>query len=388
MSNATEIDVLIIGAGPAGLSTALHLVQADPSWAGRILLVDKAVHPREKLCGGGITRLGMPLLRGLGVSLKTPYVPVREVRMVYRHLVFAIRDEPVFWVVRRDEFDHHLARTAARRGAALQEGEAVLDVRPAADGVEVATTAGEYRARVVVAADGSRSTVRQKLDWPGSVRMARLLEVLTPESDHLPEFQQGRAVFDFSPMADGLQGYCWDFPSLVRGQATMNRGVFDSRIRPERRRAGLKEILQERMAARQRRLADYPLKGHPIHLFDPQAVFARPRVLLAGDAAGTDPLLGEGISFALAYGQAAAAEIVHAFAQNDFSFTGYKARLLAHPVLSQLRVRAWLARMAYRFESPGMIGMLWRLAPWMVAALARYNPACVPVQQPRLVRVG
>jgi flavin-dependent dehydrogenase len=55
MKQVEYVDTLIVGSGPAGSSTALHLVQKDPAWAERILVVDKAVHPREKLCGGGIT---------------------------------------------------------------------------------------------------------------------------------------------------------------------------------------------------------------------------------------------------------------------------------------------------------------------------------------------
>ena len=116
------------------------------------------------------------------------------------------------------------------------------------------------------------------------------------QAEALPEFQAGIAVFDFSPMQTGLQGYYWDFPSLVNGQPVMNRGVFDSRIRPERKRVSLPETLRGQMRQRQRRLNEYPLKGHPIHWFDRQGQFARERILLAGDAAGADPLLGEGIS--------------------------------------------------------------------------------------------
>lgn len=55
MSEIIHTDILIIGSGPSGTSTALHLVKQDPAWAKRIIIVDKAIHPREKLCGGGIT---------------------------------------------------------------------------------------------------------------------------------------------------------------------------------------------------------------------------------------------------------------------------------------------------------------------------------------------
>jgi len=50
-----RVDVLIVGSGPSGASTALHLARRDPAWAGRVVIVEQAVHPREKLCGGGVT---------------------------------------------------------------------------------------------------------------------------------------------------------------------------------------------------------------------------------------------------------------------------------------------------------------------------------------------
>jgi len=59
--------------------------------------------------------------------------------------------------------------------------------------------------------------------------------------------------------------------------------------------------------------------GHPIHCFSPRNRFSMPRLLLVGDAAGVDPLFGEGIAPALAYGQVAAAALMEAFTQADFS---------------------------------------------------------------------
>jgi geranylgeranyl reductase family protein len=389
MAAVKQVDVLIVGSGPAGASTALHLVKLDPAWAGRITVVDKAVHPREKLCGGGVTQLGEQVLAGLGLQFEPPHLPVREVWLRFGEATFALRDDPVFRVVRRDNFDQWLARQAERQGVELRQGEAVTAITPRPDHVEVVTERATFQARTLIAADGSRSFVRRKLAWSGQSRIARLLEVLTPEqAEQRFEFQEGVAIFDFSPMAAGLQGYYWDFPSLVEGRPFMNRGVFDSRARPERPRVPLKETLQAALAERQRRLEDYPLKGHPIHWFDPQGEFARPRILLAGDAAGVDPLLGEGISFALAYGDVAAAAIDEAFARGDFSFAGYRRRILTHPVLSHLKWRVGLARLAYRFQSPWFIKGMWRAAPWIIRGLARYNPDYIPVRRPQVVRVS
>ena len=78
-----------------------------------------------------------------------------------------------------------------------------------------------------------------------------------------------------------------------------------------------------------------------------------PRILLVGDAAGADPLVGEGISFALGYGEVAAAAIESAFASQDFSFEDYRDRLLNHPLFHQLDMRTRLARTAYKFQNPG-----------------------------------
>jgi len=361
-----QVDVLIIGCGPAGASTALHLVRYDPAWAGRIVMVDQAIHPREKLCGGGVTHIGHNILARLGLRFEPPHLKIREVCLVYRGRSVSLRGAPVLRIVRRDEFDHWLIRIAERLGVCVRQGDAqrVVQVRQVDKYVEVATPRGVFHARIVVAADGARSFVRRALKWEGESHVARLLEVLTPETRQAPEFREGVAEFDFTPMGNGLQGYTWHFPSIASGQPCMNRGVFDSRARPERARADLKQILRESLSQRGCDLGEYELKGHPLRWWDRNVRFARPRVLLVGDAAGTDPLLGEGISFALGYGEVAAAAIADAFQRRDFSLATYADRLLAHPLFRQLDTRTRLARLLYRIGSPQLIGLIWQVICW------------------------
>ncbi|MEW5986542.1 MAG: FAD-dependent monooxygenase [Chloroflexota bacterium] len=382
MDGVERIDVLIVGSGPAGMSTALHLVHTDPAWAGRILVVDKAVHPREKLCGGGVTHLGQNILTRLGLPFEPANFPVREARLVYQDQSFSFRGDPVFRVTRRDEFDHWLVQVGQKWGVTIRQGEAVEEVIPHEEYVEVITGRAVIQAKVVVAADGSRSTVRRKLKWDDDSRVARLLEVLTPENAYSQvEFQEGVAVFDFTRMTEGLQGYYWDFPSLVKGRPFMNRGVFDSRARPERPLAPLKEELRQSMAERGRDLDAYPLKGHPIRWFDRRGRFAMPRILLTGDAAGADPLFGEGIAFALGYGEVAAAAVVDAFGRQDFSFSTYRNRLLAHPLFFQLRLRTRLARMAYWLKWPWLVRLGWRVARLVVRFTPWRSPTYVPAKR-------
>lgn len=384
-----HVDVVIVGSGPAGMSTALHLVQAEPTWADRLVVIDKAIHPREKLCGGGITRFGENILLKLGLPFEPPHVAIREVRLIYQDQVFAFYGDPVFRVVRRDEFDHWLVQQGEARGVTVRQGEALTGIDLQDDGVKVVTERGAFYTQAIVAADGSRSFIRRQLKWGHDKDVARLLEVLTPEPVEEQEaFREGVAVFDFSRMPAGLQGYYWDFPSLINNRPFMNRGVFDSRISSKRTRVALREELREALSKRSRHLADYTLKGHPIHWFNRKARLSVPRVLLAGDAAGVDPLVGEGISFALGYGDVAAQTLIDAFGRQDFSFDDYYHRVLSHAIVGQLRMRANLARLIYRLRRPWLIRWGWRLTPLLIRFLVWRNPLYVPLDPPRLVKVS
>jgi menaquinone-9 beta-reductase len=384
MSELQRVDVLIVGTGPAGSSTALHLVQENPAWSGRIVMVDKAVHPREKLCGGGITHFGRNVLSGLGLALEPAHFDVREARLIYQDKSYSFFGNPVFTIVRRDEFDHWLVQLCEKRGIVVRQGEAVTQVTPYEEYVEVVTDRVTFHAQTVVAADGSRSFVRRALKWEDESRVSRLIEVLTPEDgQNDPLFRDRVAVFEFTAMTDReLQGYYWDFPSYVGGRPFMNRGLFDSRAQPKRPKADLKATLRDALRERQRNLDDYKLKGHPIRWWDRNGRFAMPRILLVGDAAGADPLMGEGISFALGYGQVAAQTIHDAFNRQDFSYATYRERLLDIYLFRHLDLRTRLARLSYKARHPFFIRLGWQVMDWSLRFTRWSKPTHRPVEPP------
>ena len=383
------IDVLIVGSGPTGTSVALHLLQKDPSWANRIQLIDKAIHPRDKLCGGGITHLGQNILANLGLQFEPRNFPVREVRLVYRDKSYSFLGDPVFRIVRRSEFDHWLVQKVEEQDVLVSQGEGVTDIEVCQRYVKVTTEKRTIHAQTVIAADGSRSFIRSRLKWDGDSLVARLLEVDTPENPEASwEFQEGVAVFDFSRITDGLQGYYWDFPSYVDGKPVMNRGVFDSRARPEKPKAKLKNELRTMMAQRDRDLEDYKLKGAPIRWLDRKGKYAIPRVLLAGDAAGVDPLFGEGIAFALGYGAPVADTIEDAFKRHDFSFDSYRKRLFSDWLFKQLYLRVKIARFAYLMKYPLVVRAGWAVAKRVVKYTPWRNPNYQPSKITELVVSG
>ena len=357
-------DVIIIGAGPCGISTALHLQKLAPNLAERTLVLDRAVHPREKLCGGGITPISQALVSQLDIEFEVPgesMVPVQEVRLRFGWQKVSFRQPNIVRVVHRAQFDAALAEGARKRGVVIKEGVEVKSIELHDHAVKIETTTGDLWARAVVGADGAKGIVRRHVVIDEPSRVSRLIEVLTPEDPaSTAEFSKSYLVMDFTPMTQGVQGYAWDFPSMRGGKAYMNRGVFDSRIFPEHPNADLKKAFADYLAQRGLNLDDYELLGNPGRWFDPDATFSGARVLLAGDACGIEPLLSDGISCALWYGEVVAAELVDAFAANDFSFNGYRGRVLAHPLGQYLTYRLRQARALYAMISPDGKKNYWR----------------------------
>lgn len=343
-----EYDIIIAGAGPAGSAAAIQIANVAPDVARRTLVVEKAVFPRHKLCAGGVTTHADTLLAQLHVDVKAPSMPIDAARFIFEDIDFTFRWKNLFRVVRREEFDTELARQARDRGVELHEGEALVDFERHADGLEVQTSLGISHTKILIGADGANSVARRIAGLVRADRISRLLEILTPvDGTRSPEFIGHTAVFDFTPIGQGLQGYYWDFPSLKQGGAVMNRGIFDSRVHPERPRVGLVSIFEQELATREVELDQVHLQGHPERWYDASARHSAPHLLLAGDAAGTEPFFGEGISHALNYGMLAATSALQALKLEDYTFRDYDRSVAWSALGRRLQIKRALAYLIY-----------------------------------------
>ena len=366
-------DVIIVGAGPAGISTALHLQRFAPHLVPRTLVLEKARHPRWKPCAGGVLPDGADVLRNLGLEI----TEVPHTRAVYAYFEFdgrgvAVRpkNEPLaFYVILREEFDAWLAEKARERGLAILEETPVRQVVLGEDGVEVVTSDKVYRARVVVGADGAHSVVRRAIAGGKRSSYARAILIRTPAGQGASHGAE-EAFFEFGCVPRNVPGYVWDFPIPSDGRPMRCWGIYDSGTLAYRTKGDLRGLLAEELEQHGRRLEDYELRGGIVHHFSTRNLFSAPGVLLVGDAAGVDSLYGEGISPALGYGRIAAEAIVEAFASGDFTFQAYRTRILRSELGRVLARRAVLARLIYRLQLPSLQRLLWwrmgRVVEWVV----------------------
>ncbi|WP_447009847.1 geranylgeranyl reductase family protein [Saccharothrix hoggarensis] len=287
--------MVVVGAGPAGSTAAIAALRADPS--ARVLMLDSADFPRDKVCGDGVAPHAMDVLAGLGVAvaeLSVGTTPVTTLRLVSPGGTQVRRSfaRPAF-VIPRVLLDARLVHAALDAGAVLerrrvrtlvqQEGTVVID--------------GAVHARTVIGADGAESVVRRQCG-AGGARAGTLAIALRgyTSADPWPVSEQ-RLIM----AAAHWPAYAWVFPV---GDGTANVGYGELVRTTTSTRAELTARLHEL-------LPDMPplrLRGHRLPLSPGRPGVTHGQVLLAGDAASLiNPLTGEGIYYAVLSGALAGA---------------------------------------------------------------------------------
>jgi flavin-dependent dehydrogenase len=320
------LDVLIVGAGPAGAIAALVLARAG----ARVRIVDRATFPRDKLCGDTVNPGTLARLTELGVG---PEIEARGLRvdgMVVTGegglTIEGRYPEGQYGraIVRRD-LDWLLLQQAIAAGCEFEPGVAVRRAMVREHGVmrsvggAVVGANGlelEVAARVTIAADGRHSTLAFGLGLARHPARPRRWAIgayydgvrrgsddrLTPSSFGEMHIRRGRYV-GIAPVPGGLTNVC-----LVRPSGAGDAALGDpaALLSGELARDPL---LRERFAGA--RLATPPAVLGPLAV-DVRAA-AIDGLLLAGDAAGfIDPMTGDGLRFAIRGGELAAAAALRA----------------------------------------------------------------------------
>lgn len=317
---AIDHDVIVVGAGPSGGLCAYTLRRLGLS----VLVLDKAVFPRVKPCGGGLTIKTLALM---------PYSIAPVLERVTRGFELGFRTDsgdsfraavgrdPICTFAVRETFDSFNFERMIEAGAEFRTIGRIEAVSEAEDGVTVATEGQTFRARYLVGADGANSRVRRFLRFDAHIRRGFALEGIVPYAalakEPRPEFLFGAT----------RNGYGWLFPKADH----VNVGLYTIDDDPSLSKEALRAYARERLGTD----AVEGMVGMPLGFGGERRLPVRDRVVLVGDAAGyAEPLLGEGIHNAVKSGIAAAQAIFTAKAGGGRLQEAYRRRI--GPIMDDL----------------------------------------------------
>jgi geranylgeranyl reductase family protein len=287
-----RFDVIVVGAGPAGSTTAYRLASGGAS----VLLLDRSRFPRDKPCGGGLTGRALRVLPFPVDPVVEDATDTFEIRLRYRGGFVRRSAGPLAVMTQRSRLDAYLAEQAAAAGAVFQDGVRVDAVEADPAGVTVRAGGRTIRGDVLVGADGANGVTARALGLAREIEHGVALEGNVPHGVAARERYAGRMVVELCVVPGG---YGWVFP---KGDH-VNVGVGGWRTAGPELRAALRRLCAEHALPWDRVES---LRGHRLPLRRAATRLARGRALVVGDAAGlVDPVSGDGMYEAFLSGKLA-----------------------------------------------------------------------------------
>lgn len=316
-----KYDVTVVGAGPAGSTTAKFLSEKG----FKTLLIDKEQFPRDKPCGGGLP---------LRVLQRFPYVVDDNIIEAYsssgtvfspslKNQIDICKDRPIISTILRKKFDYELLNFAQNAGAVFQQQTPVDSVEISDEKAQVKLHQGPtIDTEIVVGADGVNSVIAKTtgLQKIGAEKGVCLLQEFEVDEKIMDEyFTPSRHCYIHSRFKS-IGGYGWVFPK--KQHLNVGFGIVQALKNLEQKPNILKcyqsyfSFLKESNLIPQD-LKKTKIKGGALPTHPLEKTYGR-RLLLVGDAAGfINPLSGEGIYYAMASGKIAAELITEALEKND-----------------------------------------------------------------------
>jgi geranylgeranyl reductase family protein len=293
-------DVLVVGAGPAGSATAIHLARGG----ARVLLADRARFPRDKPCGGGVTGRALRQAPCDITPVVERVVHTFELRLHHHRSFRRTSSEPLILMTQRRRLDLFLAEQAVAAGASFRDNARVEQIELGANGVTATVGGTSVTADLLVGADGANGVVARAAGLEAGIVRGVALEGNVPWSLLDDDRYTSTAVVELGAPAGG---YGWLFP---KGEHA-NLGVGGWAAEGPNLRGHLARLAR---AYSVDPAAIVDVRGHRLPMRRVGASTpGHDRVLLVGDAAGlVDPLSGDGIYEAFASARLATEAILAA----------------------------------------------------------------------------
>jgi geranylgeranyl reductase family protein len=336
----THYDVIVAGLGPAGATAAYTLAKSGLS----VLALDKAKFPRMKPCGGGITAKG---IRATDIDWSSCVeFQAHRVKLVCRHqfpLKF-VSATPLIYMVSRPTFDHFLVKQAEKQGVAIRQNERIKTVKQDQEKVTVVTEKQTYTSNYLVGGDGALGIVRRQILNEENKRNI----YVAAETESCP-MDRGVDTADeeiYFHLGSVPSGYGWVFGKRIHQSV----GVYGTTRKMRNPVHRYREFVDG--YAKQINGNSVPVRVHPVPVYTSKShTVARGRVLLVGDAAGlVDPLLGEGIYYAL-YSGRIAGEIISQNRDSTHNIAELYQHRIDEEIGKELAIAEKLANLIYSFPS-------------------------------------
>ena len=334
-------DLVVVGAGPGGSSTAYYASRAGL----KTLLLDRQEFPRDKPCGDGLMphAAGEVAMMGLGDWLDEPHhgrftgFSIRTATASIHQGVPPTLHGPRGYVIRREETDAKLLERARSAGAEFRPGTRATSLLRSPAGAVTGLMAENgggpegFTAPLVVVADGVGGFEGgMKAHQNAVARRQYFRGVDGPDKEHIHVFMTG-------DMNSGGAGYGWVF-YLGDGLANVGAGVSTKSLAKTGR--NLKDFYERFLEEPE--MAEWlegaepegPAKSWSLKMGMWGARRHEQGVMTVGDAASLiHPISGEGVGYAIESGRLAAAWAHEAHRRKDFSaatLSGYARQLLRH----------------------------------------------------------
>ncbi len=317
-----DADVIVVGAGPAGTMAAYELARRGVD----VLILEKALFPRYKVCGGGLTsKIIGEIPFDISPVIEREIVSVRF-SFQFSNIFTRTSSDPLIYCTMREELDLFLLKQALSSGARIQHSEHISTLHQEGGGITVQTRTNTFHSRVVIGADGASSVVAQKCGLRKDLKSGIAWEAeMDAEQEELERY--GQTVFlDWGTFPGG---YGWIFPKHnhfsvgVGGPASLSR-YLRSYNQTFTQSSGIRFTGVRSM------------KAWPIPVKTKRGNFHNGHVIVAGDAAGlTDPLTGEGISYAILSGKIAGRSVFSYLQGETRSLASY-SEAINHQLISEI----------------------------------------------------